>query len=154
MLETPQIRQTRIQLTACVHVTVPRAQIREVMGPGLSEVRTAIAAQGLVATGAWLTHHFRMSPDVFDFEICVPVAGPIAVAGRVRPGQLPAMKVAQAIYRGSYEGLGAAWPEFDAWITTNGHRPAADLWECYLTGPDSSPDSSGWRTELTRPLLD
>jgi hypothetical protein len=28
----------------------------------------------------------------------------------------------------------------------------AGLWECYLAGPETDPDSSRWRTELTRPL--
>lgn len=28
------------------------------------------------------------------------------------------------------------------------------LWECYLTGPASSPDPSTWRTELNKPLTD
>ena len=27
-----------------------------------------------------------------------------------------------------------------------------DLWECYTVGPESSPDSADWRTELNRPL--
>ena len=55
-------------------------------------------------------------------------------------------------YRGGYEGLGPAWGELDAWIRTNGHQPAEDLWEVYAVGPESGPDSTQWRTELNRPL--
>lgn len=50
-----------------------------------------------------------------------------------------------------YEGLGAAWGEFGAWIAAQGHTPAPDLWESYVTGPESSPDPATWRTELTQP---
>ena len=39
------------------------------------------------------------------------------------------------------------------WIEAHGHTPAANLWETYLEGPESGPDSSRWRTELTRPLV-
>jgi effector-binding domain-containing protein len=94
-----------------------------------------------------------MDPDTFDFEIGVPVTGPVSPAGRVKPGQLPATTVARTVYHGAYEGLAAAWGEFGAWIVANGHTPAPNLWECYAAGPESSPDPASWRTELNRPLI-
>lgn len=153
MLETPQIMLTAAQLTAVVRVTIPRAEIRNVMGPGLSELMAAVLGQGVLPTGAWFTHHLNMDPDIFDFEIGVPVPTPIAATGRVQPGELRATKVARANYRGPYEGLSAAWQEFDAWIAGQGLQAAADLWECYVVGPESGPDSAKWCTELNQPLL-
>ena len=94
-----------------------------------------------------------MKPDIFDFELGVPVTVPVAAAGRVKPGQLPATRVARTVYRGPYEGLGAAWGEFHAWIAAEGHTPGTDLWECYVAGPQSNPDPVTWRTELNRPLI-
>ena len=154
MLETPNIVETADQPTAVLHLTVPSREIRNVMGPGLGEVRAAVAAQGIAVAGPWFTHHFRRPSDVFDFEICVPVETGITASGRVQPGRWPAMKVARAVYRGPYEGLGAAWGEFDAWIAANGHSPLPDLWERYVVGPESGPDSTAYRTELNRPLSD
>ena len=112
-----------------------------------------VAAQGIATAGPWFTHHLRMDPGIFDFEICVPVTAPVAATGRVSPGQLPAAKVARTVYRGPYEGLGAAWGEFNAWIAAKGFTPGPDLWEIYVAGPESSPDPSAWRTELNRPLV-
>ena len=83
----------------------------------------------------------------------MPVPTPVAPAGRVQPGEWPAMKVARTVYHGPYEGMGDAWGEFDAWIAANGHRAAPDLWECYVAGPQSSPDPKSWRTQLNRPLV-
>jgi effector-binding domain-containing protein len=94
-----------------------------------------------------------MDPKIFDFEIGVPVSSPVTASGRVQPGQLPAAKVARTIYHGSYEGLGPAWGEFDAWINAQGLSPAPNLWECYVSGPESSADPSTWQTELNRPLI-
>jgi len=68
MIDAPQITQTVSQLTANLHLTVPRAEIRNVMGPGLSEVRAAIAAQGVAAAGPWFTHHLKMDPGIFDLR--------------------------------------------------------------------------------------
>lgn len=152
MLETSRVVQVEAQLTAFIHLTVPRAEIRDVMGPGLEEVLAALAAQGIVPTGPWFTHHRRIVPDVFDFEICLPVDRAITPGGRVRPGRWPAGPLARTVYQGPYEGLAAAWGEFDSWITAQALTPAGDLWERYLVGPESSPDASGWRTELSRPL--
>jgi effector-binding domain-containing protein len=153
MLSKPGIVETAEQLTAVIRLTIPRAEIRNVMGPGLGELRGAVAAQGIAPTGPWFTHHLKMDPATFDFEIGLPVAAPVAAAGRVRPGRLPAARVARAVYHGPYEGLGAAWGELGAWITAAGHTPAADLWEVYVAGPESSSDPANWRTELNRPLI-
>jgi len=152
MLDKPQIVQTTAQPTAIIRLTIPREEIRNVMGPGHRELMAAVAAQGIAPAGPWFTHHLRMDPDTFDVEIGVPVTAPISAAGRVEPGQLPAATVARTVYHGVYEGLGPAWAEFDAWITAEGHTPAPDLWESYVAGPESNPDPATWRTELNRPM--
>jgi effector-binding domain-containing protein len=152
MIDTPKITQAPIQQIAMIHITVPRPEIQKVMGPGLSEVMSAVAAQGIATTGPWFSHHLKMDPQIFDFDICVPVASPVTAKGRVKPGLLPSSKVARTIYHGPYKGLGEAWGEFGAWIKAKGLTPAEDLWECCVVGPESSPDPSTWRTELNRPL--
>jgi effector-binding domain-containing protein len=152
MLDQPTILQTGAQKAAVIHLTIPRSKIQEEMGPGYNELMSTLQAQGITPTGPWFSHHFRMDPDVFDFEIGVPVAADVAPSGRVKPGQLPAARVARTTYRGGYEGLGSAWGEFDAWLTKEGHSTAGDLWEVYAAGPETGPNSSNYRTELNRPL--
>jgi effector-binding domain-containing protein len=134
-------------------LTIPRAQIQNVMGPAISEVMAAVAAQGIAPAGPVFSHHLRMDPDVFDFEVGVPVTAPVSVTGRVYASQLPAAKVARTVYQGPYEGLGTAWGEFIENITAEGHQPASDLWECYVAGPESGSHPTAWRTELNRPLI-
>jgi effector-binding domain-containing protein len=153
MLDTPQITLTADTLTAIIRLTIPREEIRNVMGPGLRELMATVAAQGIVPKGPWFSHHLRSYPDIFDFEISVPVGSQVAAVGRVEPGKWPATKVARTVYRGGYEGLGEAWREFNDWIAVDGQRTGPDFWECYVIGPESSPDPSAWRTELTRRLI-
>jgi effector-binding domain-containing protein len=154
MIDTPHIIQTAEQLTAIIHLTIPRAEIQNVMGPGMGELMAAVAAQGVAPAGPLFSHHLRMDPDIFDFEIGVPVAAPVAAAGRVAPSHQPATKVARTVFHGDYEELGVAWGELNDWIAANGYTAAPDLWECYVTGPESGPDPATWRTELNRPLAD
>jgi effector-binding domain-containing protein len=153
MIDTPEITQSAAQVAAVIRFTIPREEIRNVMGPGIGELMTTIAAQGIAAAGPVFSHHFRMAPDIFDFEVGVPVTKPVSSAGRVKPGHLPATTVARTVYHGGYEGLGAAWGQFDAWIAANGHKSGPDLWECYVAGPESNPDPATFRTELNRPLI-
>jgi effector-binding domain-containing protein len=112
----------------------------------------AIAAQGVPPVGAVFAHHLKMNPDIFDFELGVAVAAPVKATGQMKPGQLPSARVARAVYIGPYEGLPAAWGEFNTWMKANGHEQAENLWEVYSVGPQSSPDPANWRTELNRPL--
>ena len=153
MLDVPQITNTEAQRTARIHLTIPRAEIQNVMGPGIQEVLAALADQGIEPTGPWLTHHLTISPDVFDFDICVPVTVEVLPVGRVTAGMLPAAQVARTIYRGGYEGLGATWGELGSWIVASGYTAAPDLWECYVVGPESSSHPADWQTQLNRPLV-
>lgn len=152
MLDQPQIVHTDVRRAAVIRFTIPRSEIGNAMGPGIGELMGTLASQGIAPAGPIFSHHLRMSPDMFDFELGVPVATPVAAAGRVQPGQLPAAKVARAVYRGPYEGLSAAWAELDAWVAAQGERTARGLWECYVAGPESGPDPAAWRTELNHSL--
>lgn len=149
MLTPPEIVKTKAQPAAVIRLTVPRAKIVEVMGPAMGEVMAAIGAQGIAPAGPIFSHHFRMDPAVFDFEVGVSVSKPVTSVGRVQMSELPAATVARTVYEGSFEGLGAAWGEFGKWIADQGHKPAENLWECYLSGPDPASN----RTELNRPLV-
>ncbi len=152
MFDDPQILTIPAQTTAVIRLRVPRSEIQAVMGPGIGELMAAVSAQGIGPAGAWFTHHFRMDPGFFDFEIGVPVRAAVTPVGRVQPGSLPAGQVARTIYRGGYEGLGAAWGSFESWLRAHGHTPAAELWETYAVGPESSANPADWQTEFTRPL--
>ena len=152
MLEAPQVVETPAQHVAVIHLTIPRADIQKVMGPGIQELYATLASQAIAPAGPWFSHHLRMLPDQWDFEIGIPVARPVAPAGRVRPGERPAFRAAQTVYQGPYEGLGDAWGQFKRWVEAQGLAQTEDLWEAYVSGPESGPDASKYRTLLTQPL--
>jgi effector-binding domain-containing protein len=152
MLDTPRIITTDVQDAAVIRLTIPRSEMMTAFGSAVGELMAALAAQGVKPVGALFAHHLTMSPETFDFELGVTVSAPVKVTGRMKPGQLPAAKVARAVYSEPYEGLPAAWGEFNKWLKANGHEQAENLWEVYSVGPQSSPDPANWRTELNRPL--
>ena len=152
MIDAPEIIYTTQKFFAFLPLRVPTKEIRTHMGPGISEVLAAVAAQGLQHDGAWFTHHNHPPDEFFDFRICVPVKTTFHPQGRVQAGELPATRVARTIYRGGYEGLGAGWGELMKWMIDNGLKYRADLWEAYLKDPSSGESTSQWQTELNRPL--
>ena len=152
MIETPTILNTEARLAAVIHLTVPWNEIEKVMEPRLHELMAAVSAQGIGPTGPWFNRHLRVQPGLVDVEIGVPVSSRVVPVGRVERRKVPTMTVARTVYRGAHEGLGTAWRDFNAWIQSKGHETSPDLWECYVFGPDSNPDPTTWRTELTRSL--
>jgi effector-binding domain-containing protein len=154
MIEPLRVVTTTPQLTAMIPLKVPPAEMRKVMGPGLAELKATVAAQNIAIVGPWFTHHVRNPGEVFDFEICFPVATPVAPANRVQPGQWPAMKIVQTTYHGGYEGLGGGWGEFTAMIKAAGYKVADGLYEIYSVGPETSADASAWRTVLSKQLVE
>ena len=154
MIDTPTIDRSAERATAAIHVTVPRSEIQRVMGPAHQELFSTLGAQGIAPTGPWMCHHLTIDPATFDFEVSVPVAQPVTPSGRVMNSRLPAGRVARTVYRGGYEGLGAAWGELDAWIKREGLSAQREIWEIYAAGPESGPDPASWRTELYWRLAD
>ena len=153
MIEPPQITQSPAQITAVIRLTIPREEIRNVMRPAMNEIIDVVTAQKITPAGPMFSHHLRIDPDVFDFEVGVPVPGAVSPSGRVKPGELPAATVARTIYHGGYEGLGTAWEEFDNWIVASGYVPAPDLIERYLTHPQQDLNPAYILTELVRPVM-
>lgn len=154
MIEAPHLTHTNALHTAIIPLVIPRDEMEKVFGACVGELIAAMAAQGSAPAGPLFTHHLEITPEFFNFEMGFPVSTPVVAAGRMKPGQWPAMKAARTVYQGPYEGLPAAWGEFMDWMETHGHQQAPDLWECYLTNPDSEPDPAKWRTELNRPLME
>jgi effector-binding domain-containing protein len=154
MIATPEIVQTNAEQAAVIHLTIPRAEMIKTFGTAVDELAAELTRQGVTPQGAVFAHHLITSTVTFDFELGIIVNRPVQVNGPVKPGELPAAKVARTIYGGPYEGLHLAWIEFNQWMKANDLRQAEDLWEVYSVGPETTPDPVNWRTELHRPLRD
>lgn len=137
-----------------IRIEVPRAEIQQVMDPAITEILAVLRAQGVQPSGPLFSYHRSLDPAVFNFEVGFPVQTTVRPTRRVVPSSLPAATVARTVYYGGYEGLGSAWGELMEWMKGEGHESGPNLWERYLTGPERGPDSSRWRTELNRPVVE
>jgi len=153
MIDKPKIVTTEQQLTAVIHLTIPREQMPALFAPALEELLATLATQQIAPEGAAFAYHLRMPPGMFDFELGFVVKATVAASGRVKASQLPAVKAARTIYHGPYEGLPDAWGEFNNWMKAQNVKQAEDLIEHYVVGPQSTSNPAEYQTELTRPLI-
>jgi len=152
MIGTPEITETRPRAAAVIHVTVSRDEIRTVMPVAIREILATLSSQGIAPVGPLFDHHLKTSEQAFDFEVGFPIVSPIQPTGRVKNGELPGARIARVVMSGDYEGLAVAWAEFREWMKREGHMGRGDFWQIFTAGPESSPDSANWRTELCLPL--
>ena len=102
---TPSIIQTEALPMAKIHARVPSAEIGRHMEALTNELLAELRSQGVASAGPLFTHHFRPPDAFFDLEVCFPVYEAVRAAGRVEPGEWPAMRVVRVVHQGSYAGL-------------------------------------------------
>ena len=150
----PEIRTTQLEAQPIVGIrtTVAMKEIGTVMGPLFGELLGHIRQNGQQPAGMPVAIYHSVPTDTVDVECAMPVASPVAGAGRVQAGELPAGTAATVTHIGPYDTLPETWGALTAWIQAQGLEPAAPPWEVYVTDPGAEPDSSKWRTDIFFPV--
>jgi hypothetical protein len=81
MIDPPRLLQADAVELARIHLTVPRAEIRDVMGPGPAEAMVALRSQGIAPAGPWVTRHPRMASATWRTELNRPQVRPQGPGG-------------------------------------------------------------------------
>ena len=155
MLDTPQLAHHCAQPAAVIRLTVPRTHIQTVMGPAMAELMATLASQGIAPAGPMFSRHFRIDPRFSTSPSAFPSLPRSPLAAGFSLGSCRRHRAAAVVPRhGPYEG---AWERPGKPLRPGRwrrQRPAARprLWECYLSGPESSPDPATWATELNQPV--
>jgi effector-binding domain-containing protein len=149
MLDALQVTDSPARIAAVIRFKIPPTELPGVMGPAIDELMAAVKAQGITPTGPLFNHYLSMDSGMFDFEVGVPISSEVAPTGRVRPGELPAARVARATYTGPYSGLHHAWREFDAMARAQGYKPIGGhpcprRWAAQRGAPAKEPQQVRW----------
>lgn len=135
-----------------IRTTARMEELGKVMGPLFGEVFRHIQQHGQAPAGMPLAIYHSMDAGAVDLECAIPVRSPVAGAGRIASGQLPACTAATVTHVGPYQELGKTWEALTAWLASEGFEPAGAPWEVYVTDPGAEPDQSKWRTDLFFPV--
>jgi len=77
----------------------------------------------------------------------------LSVTGEIKCKKLPGYDaVASVMYKGSYDGVSAAYTALMRWIEANGYQVAGPSREIYFTDPNSGVPPSEYVTEVQFPV--
>ena len=147
-----ETRQTEAQHILTIRAQTAAAKLPELLGEFFGEVYGHILQQGGQPSGMPFSRYYDMDGVNVDFECGMPVASPMAGAGRVQAGELPACTAATVTHMGPYDDLPQSWNALLAWMGSQGLEPAGPPWEVYVTDPGAEPDQSKWRTDIYFPV--
>ena len=112
------------------------------------EARMLMAAEGLKSDGVSFALYYPTENEGIDVEMAYVVglsAKPLA-RGKAAVHQLPAVTVAYAVYRGSYDDFGAVGQvhaDLNSWIEAHGYHISDASREFYLHPPQRFADPDG-----------
>ena len=135
--------------TAVISGVVPMTELASFFDRSFTSLAATLGEQDIAITGpAYARYHGRPT-DTADLEVGFPTVDPVEPADDVRPGTLPAGRVARLVHHGAYDRLGEAWGRLESWIAEQGLTPGPVLWETYVTEPSPEMDPADLRTELS-----
>ena len=135
-----------------IRTTIAIDEIGKAMGPLFGEVYGYIQRSGQTPAGMPLAIYHSMAGGAVDLECAMPVASPMAGAGRIQAGELPAGTAATVTHMGPYDNLRQTWAALMEWMKSQGLDGAGAPWEVYITDPGAEPDQSKWRTDIFFPV--
>jgi len=128
-------------------------QLDPVISESINGVAAYMSEVGISRAGPPFT--ISSDPDgegMIEVSIGWPTAEQLPGRGRVESVVLPEGRVAWAVYRGSYSGLGGAYRALYEWSVENEHEVAGDPRELYYTDPDEVPDPTDYVTGIIWPI--
>lgn len=140
------------QPVAAVRSRVRMDELPDAFSSAFHRVFAALAEAGIRASGAPYARYRGMPTDTVDVEIGFPVESPFPGSGDVIGETLPAGRAVEALHSGDYDSLRGTYEEVERWMRAHDVIPSDQMWEVYLSGPESDPDPATWRTRIVWPV--
>jgi AraC family transcriptional regulator len=133
---------------------VTRDEIATALGESLPTVFGYAQRHGLAITGP----PFARYPEVGMGSLVIEGGVPVAAPPSLPPGDgiealaIPAGRAVVAVHRGPYDSLPESYQQIEKWMRDQGLSAAGPPWESYLTDPGERPDPATWETEIVQPV--
>jgi DNA-binding transcriptional MerR regulator len=118
------------------------------------ELDATLAANGVRPAGNGGALFAREWFEQADGEVVVfvPVAEPVATAGRVRSLTVPGAELAVVIHHGTHDDLDRSYGALGRYLAERELSVEEPVREYYLVGPRHTEDDEQWQTEIAWPL--
>lgn len=98
-----------------------------------------------------IAHNYNETTHTMDLEVAMPVASEMKPGDGLTCAMIPAGKCAKFVYRGPYEGTGAAWGNFMGALMQE-YKPRWSGYEVYANDPMTVNSPSEIETWLIQPI--
>lgn len=95
---------------------------------------------------------YKWEGETFEFDNCIPTAGPLPVSGDIKNIKTYEGRVVSVLHTGAYETTYFSWEAIGEYMAKNNLESGGSPMEVYLTDPGSEPDPNKWVTELVWPI--
>jgi AraC family transcriptional regulator len=151
---------TKVELSPQPMLIVRRRVKRSDIGPTIAEILHLIflyaQKNGIALAGPPFARYPESSVGFVTIEPGVRIASaPGGVAtpeAQIIHDTLPGGPAAFTVHCGPYDKLVEAHAAMEAWIEAEGLTAAGPPWESYVTDPGDYPDPKDWKTELFWPV--
>ncbi|WP_166804901.1 GyrI-like domain-containing protein [Cryobacterium sp. Sr8] len=135
-----------------VHEVIPITAMVDYFGRAFTTSAAELGKQGAYPAGPAIALYHGKPTDIVDVTAGFPVEQPVTSTPEASVVTLPGGPAIQTVHTGSYDSMTGTYDELMAWVTEKDLTMSEDMWEEYLTGPESDPDPSTWTTRIVRPL--
>jgi effector-binding domain-containing protein len=134
-----------------IREVVSSGNIPNVMGEFFGEIMGYMMRNGLQPIGPPYSYYHSYDQNATDMEVGFPCVETKEGEGRVKASTIPGGMVVTAVHIGPYDKLMDSYNEILRWMSEHSLKPKVEMWERYLTSPDSTLDPSHYETELFWP---
>ena len=131
---------------------VANPEIPRRMGEIFGELMAFIQRNRVQAAGPPFALYHSWNDAKTVMEVGFPIASPVKGDGRVQPLVLPGGRVVNGSHVGPYDRLQETYGAMMKWMAEKGVKPAARMWEVYMTDPQKEKDPSKFVTQLFWPI--
>lgn len=147
-----EIKKQPAQAVMSIRTKTAVQNLPMVLGKAFGDVAMAIGEQGQQPRGPPFVAYYNMDMENLDIEIGFPVAKKLSGKGEVKPGEIPAGKVATCVYTGPYgDGMKEAYEALTKLVEEKGEVPTGIVYEIYFNSPMDTPPEK-LQTQIVFPL--
>ena len=135
---------------ATVHMVVPHYEDEGLLWSCLHECGPLVPAEPCYAIAEFLDNEYK--EENVDIVVSMSVKGEYQDTEHVKFKNLPAIKVASTIVKGSYEQMTDAYAAVISWINSNGYKMNGAMFNIYHVSPVQTQNPDEYVTEVCFPV--
>jgi effector-binding domain-containing protein len=147
-----EIKDQAMQYVMSIRTRTTVQDLPMVLGKAFGDVAMAIGEQGQQPQGPPFVAYYNMDMQDLDIEVGFPAGKKLQAKGDVRPGEIPAGKMATCVYTGPYgDGMKAAYEALGKYVEEKRQVPTGVVYEIYFNSPMDTPPEK-LQTQIVFPL--